>query len=217
MKPPRSITQPAPFSFVSVPSGIAKRRPTPGGAPAGSTWTTTAGKIYSSRRDMCSCDRRTSDHLQYLQPPLLLRNVLGHFGRADTGAGSVSASRWGTRDGVRRSGQRRRVTSSCDCGTGPHLLATAGIAPAGCRSRPSDAVQPRPSGHKSSSASRALTQHFAVTTGSAICRRATGASGRAGPRQGRRAIRWPSGAERDAARRAGQSAVTLRERALNTS
>jgi hypothetical protein len=36
----------------------------------------------------------TSDRLQYLQAPLLLRNVFGHFVRPDAGNGSVPSSRW---------------------------------------------------------------------------------------------------------------------------
>jgi hypothetical protein len=70
----------------------------------------------------------TSDHLQYLEPPLLLRNVRGHFVRLDGRAGAVLSSRWagrGTAFGdLNHDGDVDIVVAAC--GGPPHVLRNDG-------------------------------------------------------------------------------------------
>src|SRR5206468_3794630 len=87
------------FSFVAVPSGIAEA--TAPYAGWGTRWIDLDNDgwkdLFIAQGHVLDTIELTSDHLQYLQPPLLLRNVFGRFVRLDSNIDTQPSSRWAGR------------------------------------------------------------------------------------------------------------------------
>ncbi len=99
------------FSFVTTKSGVGEA--TAAYAGWGTRWVDLDNDgwkdLFVAQGHVLDTIELTSDHLKYLRPPLVLRNLHGAVHACHrTGRGRPVAALGGPRHGVRRSGQRRR-------------------------------------------------------------------------------------------------------------
>jgi hypothetical protein len=192
------------FSFVTPESGMAEA--TASYAGWGTRWIDLDNDgwkdLFVAQGHVLDTIELTSDHLKYLQPPLLLKNVAGRFVRIMPEASEVLASRWAGRGAafgdLDNDGDVDIVVATC--GDRPHVLRNDGgnrghwlsIATVGTRSN-RDGL-----GAKIDVVGESgLEQHFAVTTGSSYL---SASDKRVHVGLGRDTVartitvRWPSGA-----------------------
>jgi hypothetical protein len=211
------------FSSVTSQSGLAG--PTAPYAGWGTRWVDLDNDgwkdLFVAQGHVLDTIELTSDHLTYLQPPLLLRNVAGHFLRLDGGAGSVLSSRWAGRGAafgdLDNDGDVDIVVATC--GDRPHVLRNDGgnrgnwlsLSTVGSRSN-RDGVGATITVVGESG----LTQYFSVTTGSSYL---SASDKRVHVGLGRDTvarsitIRWPSGLGQTLHDVPVNRALTLREEA----
>jgi enediyne biosynthesis protein E4 len=209
------------FSFVSVPSGIAEA--TAPYAGWGTRWVDLDNDgwkdLFVAQGHVLDTIELTSDHLQYLQPPLLLRNVLGHFVRLEGRAGSVLSARWagrGTAFGdLDNDGDVDIVVATC--GGRPHVLRNDGGNRANWLSLSTVGARSNRDGIGATIVvvgESGLTQYFSVTTGSSYL---SASDKRVHVGLGRDAvarsvsIRWPSGLTQTVRNVPANRALTLKE------
>jgi enediyne biosynthesis protein E4 len=208
------------FSFVSVPSGVAEA--TAPYAGWGTRWVDLDNDgwkdVFVAQGHVLDTIELTSDHLQYLQPPLLLRNVFGRFVRPSAVDRDLS-SKWagrGTAFGdLDNDGDVDIVVATC--GDRPHVLRNDGgnhahwlsLSTAGTRSnRDGLGATITVTGESGTK------QHFSVTTGSSYLS-ASDKRVHVGLGRDKSArsitIRWPSGLEQTLRNVPADRALTLKE------
>jgi hypothetical protein len=209
------------FSFVTVGSGIGEATAAYSGW--GTRWIDIDNDgwkdLFVAQGHVLDTIELTSDHLTYLQPPLLLRNVAGRFVRVDASRSPALSERWAGRGAafgdLDNDGDVDIVVATC--GDRPHVLRNDGgnrgnwlrLSTLGSRAN-RDGLGATITVVGESG----LTQHFTVTTGSSYLsasdKRIVAGLGR--DKTVRRIeIRWPGGAVQTLRDVPANRAVTLRE------
>jgi len=118
------------FSFATGPSGIGEASAPYSGW--GTRWADLDNDgwkdLFVAQGHVLDTIELTSDHLKYLQPPLLLRNLAGRFVRVTQPAGEALAERWAGRGvafgDLDNDGDVDIVVATC--GERPHVLRNDG-------------------------------------------------------------------------------------------
>jgi hypothetical protein len=161
----------------------------------------------------------TSDHLKYLQPPLLLRNLSGRFVRVTQPAGEVLASTWAGRGvafgDLDNDGDVDIIVATC--GDRPHVLRNDGGNSARWLSLSTVGSRSNRDGLGAAITvvgASGMTQHFWVTSASSYLS-ANDKRVNVGLRGDKTArtitVRWPSGAVQTLRDVQTNRALTLKE------
>ena len=209
------------FSFVTGPAGIGEASAPYAGW--GTRWVDLDNDgwkdLFVAQGHVLDTIELTSDHLKYLQPPLLLRNIAGRFVRMTQPAGEALSKKWAGRGvafgDLDNDGDVDIVVATC--GDRPHVLRNDGgnaghwlsLSTVGSRSNRDGA-----GATITVVGASGLTQYFAVTSGSSYLsasdKRVLVGLGR--DRTARSiTIRWPSGAVQTLRDVQANRAITLKE------
>ena len=209
------------FSYVTTESGVGEA--TAPYAGWGTRWVDLDNDgwkdLFVAQGHVLDTIELTSDHLKYLQPPLVLRNLHGRFVRVSDAAPSILSQRWAGRGAafgdLDNDGDIDIVVATC--GERPHILRNDGgngnhwltLSTVGSRSN-RDGIGARVEVVGESG----LTQRFFVTTGSSYLsasdkRVHVGLGSDASVR--RLTIRWPGGGVQTLENITANRAVTLKE------